>query len=111
MFVGGGSGALMRHLASFGAKAFVVETLYVTALINVVGSICFGCLQSRINHPDLRLLVFPGLLGGFTTFSAFSAETIALMNEGRYVFAAGYIGLSVGFSLVGFALAVALSAR
>jgi CrcB protein len=45
--------------------------------------------------PDLRLLLFPGILGGFTTFSAFGYETFALMHRGESFVAMSYILLSV----------------
>ena len=64
--------------------------------VNVLGSLLIGLLgglaESRgLIGPQARLLLLVGLLGGFTTFSAFSFETLALLREGRHALAAANV--------------------
>ena len=56
--------------------------------------------------PEVRLLVFTGFLGGFTTFSAFGVETVSLLQKGQWAVAAAYVLLSVacGLAALWFAL-------
>jgi CrcB protein len=60
---------------------------YATLAVNVIGCFCIGLAMPAISRtealpPELRLLVVVGFLGGFTTFSAFGSETVALMRAG-----------------------------
>jgi CrcB protein len=57
--------------------------------------------------PQARLLLFTGILGGFTTFSAFGLETIHLLRRGHMATAAAYVALNVLVGLVAFQLAFA----
>jgi fluoride exporter len=71
-----------------------------TFVVNVAGCLVAGLLIGLAQRcdflsADLRLLVFTGFLGGFTTFSAFGVETVALMQRGDWGVAGAYIGLSV----------------
>ena len=75
-----------------------------TFLINVLGCFVIGLLAALAEHHDLfspsvRLLLFTGLLGGFTTFSAFGYETVFLLRRALLPVAAAYVSLSVGFGL------------
>ena len=85
-----------------------------TFLVNIVGCFVIGILTGAATRqhflgPDLRLFLLPGLLGGFTTFSAFGYETFFLMRKGESHIAFSYVLLSVlcGVALVwiGFKLA------
>jgi CrcB protein len=63
---------------------------YGTLLVNVVGSFLIGFLMALFEHrftisPNLRIFLTIGILGGFTTFSSFSYETVSLLREGSYV--------------------------
>jgi len=63
--------------------------------------VLFGYLTTRGNGSEsLRLFIGVGLLGGFTTFSAFSLESIMMLERKAYGAFASYIGLSVGLSLL-----------
>jgi CrcB protein len=91
-----GAGGLAQRLAPYGA-AFPTGTLVVNAL----GSLCIGLLgalaESRgLFGPGARLALFIGLLGGFTTFSTFSFETLQLARAGQWLLA----GLNVGAQLL-----------
>ena len=86
-----------------------------TFLVNVMGCFAIGVLSGlgekhELMRPDLRIFLLPGVLGGFTTFSAFSYESFFLMRRGEMAVALGYVLLSVvcgllavwlGFKLVG----------
>ena len=71
-----------------------------TFSINVIGCFLIGILAALVEHHDLfspsvRLLLFTGLLGGFTTFSAFGYESVFLLRRGLFSTAAAYVCLSV----------------
>ena len=77
---------------------------YGTLIVNVSGSLLIGCLMVVLSDQLLldtrwRLLLVVGVLGGYTTFSSFSYEVIALLQEDRWLPAAAYAALSVGLSL------------
>ncbi|HET7601190.1 MAG TPA: fluoride efflux transporter CrcB [Gemmatimonadales bacterium] len=85
-----------------------------TLLINISGSFLLGfilrySLATPAISPEVRALLTTGFCGGYTTFSTFSYETVALLEDGELGRAAIYIGLSVGVSLIatfmGFGLA------
>ena len=96
-------------LRAFGRTEFPVAIITV----NVIGSFLMGVFvvaaaQRGLTH--LSPFVMVGLLGGFTTFSAFSLETINLIERGQIVSASLYILLSVGLSVGALALGL-VSAR
>ena len=77
-----------------------------TMLINVTGSLLLGFVMqyfadSATATSETRALLTTGLLGGYTTFSAFSYETVRLTEDGNYRAAALYAGASVLLSIVG----------
>ena len=108
--LGGALGAALRWAAGAGvarltgpAPAFPVAILG----INVLGSLLMGAfMAAAARRGALHLAPFlaTGVLGGFTTFSAFSLEAVALMERGRIGAAALYVGLSVGLSIGALAL-------
>ena len=76
-----------------------------TFSINVVGCFVIGILAALVEHhdllsPSMRLLLFTGLLGGFTTFSAFGCESVFLLRRGLVSVATAYVILSVLCGLV-----------
>lgn len=80
---------------------------YGTLLINSLGSLVIGgvagyaLMPNRVAlHPDLRIFLMVGICGGFTTFSAFSLQTLELLLAGAIVPALLYIAGSVGLCLV-----------
>ena len=105
VFVGGGIGAALRHgvnrlsLIWFG-PGFPVGTLF----INVVGSLAMGLLIGAFAAMEpvsnnMRLFLATGILGGFTTFSAFSLDALTLWERGELGLAALYVVVSVLLSL------------
>ncbi len=106
VFVGGGSGALLRYLA-----ALTVGGPLATLGVNVAGCFAIGLLAATIpaEAGQLRLFLLTGLLGGFTTFSAFSLDALTLYQRGDVALAAAYILVSVLFSLAAAAAGLALA--
>lgn len=99
--LGGAVGSACRYLIdrAAGPGSFPIGTLTV----NLLGSFLLGLLVGWIGEriaPGLRLALFTGLLGGFTTFSTFALESTALMRSGEMGSAIGYLVLSVGLGLV-----------
>jgi CrcB protein len=71
-----------------------------TFVVNVLGCLVAGILAGLVERhelfsPDTRLCLFTGVLGGFTTFSAFGVETVFLLRRGETLVALGYVLLSV----------------
>ncbi len=100
VFVGSGAGGLLRYgidalVAGRSASALPWGILF----INITGSFAIGFLGGTIVREDLRALVLIGLLGGYTTFSAFSRDTVLLAQQGRWGMSATYAVLSVVLSV------------
>ncbi|MEM8693843.1 MAG: fluoride efflux transporter CrcB [Pseudomonadota bacterium] len=107
--LGGAIGAGFRYLAGVGVMRLLGPTEFPLAIIavNVIGSFLMGVFVIVAAHRGLTHLspfVMTGLLGGFTTFSAFSLETITLFERGLVSAAMLYVALSVGLSIAGLAL-------
>ncbi|MGH7536952.1 MAG: fluoride efflux transporter CrcB [Gemmatimonadales bacterium] len=76
-----------------------------TLVINVTGSFLLGAflrygVDTPTMGPEVRALLTIGFCGGFTTFSTFSYETVALLDDGEWARAALYVGASLGLSLL-----------
>lgn len=88
--LGGAIGSVLRYLASvWAAQSWGAEFPYGTLLVNVVGCYLIGLsmvvITERLDlHPYWRLLIVSGFLGGLTTFSSFSYETLRLLEEGLW---------------------------
>ncbi len=104
--VGGLVGAVMRHLVGGWAHELSGNSLfpYGTLAVNVLGCFLIGLLAgfAETRHTlsaETRALLIIGLLGGFTTFSAFGYETITLARDGALFQAAANVGLNVALGL------------
>lgn len=109
VFLGAGIGGALRQavnvltLRTFDIAAFPAGTL----AINVVGSLAIGLVAGyfAVRGPDFgpawRLFLTTGILGGFTTFSAFSLETVLLVERGSFGAAAAYVLGSVIAAVLG----------
>jgi CrcB protein len=106
--LGGALGASLRYMAAAATHGLLGHAFpYGTLLVNVVGSLLIGYLVVLLPDPGshdwgLRLLLITGLLGGFTTYSAFSIETLTLLQEGQALKA----GLNIALTLLTCLLAV-----
>ena len=112
--LGGAIGASLRYLVGVAMLRVAGPMEFPVAILtaNVIGSFLMGVFvvaaaQRGLTH--LSPFVMTGLLGGFTTFSAFSLETVTLMERGQVGAAALYVGLSVGLSLLGLTLGLWLA--
>ncbi|TMV03285.1 fluoride efflux transporter CrcB [Ruegeria sediminis] len=106
--LGGAVGATLRYLTGMGVFRVLGPQDFPVAiiLVNVVGSFLMGIFVVAAAHRELHHLsplVVTGLMGGFTTFSAFSLEAVTLYERGAVGYAALYVGLSVGLSLAALA--------
>ena len=101
--LGGAVGASLRYLVNVASlRAFGPGFPYAPLIVNVLGSFAMGLLVVVLAEKSgMRLAPFlmTGILGGFTTFSAFSLDTISLWERGASWLAFGYVGASVILSL------------
>jgi CrcB protein len=99
--LGGFIGSALRYWTSILSYRFFGQDFpYGTLIVNITGCFLIGLLmtvfeQRFIVNPNLRIFLTIGILGGFTTFSTFSYETIALLREGSYLFGFENIILSL----------------
>lgn len=114
VFLGGGLGAALRH----GVNGATLRWLgpgwpYGTFAVNVVGSLAMGLLIGwlvrRGGSAELRLTLATGVLGGFTTFSAFSLDALSLWERGEAFGAAVYVVGTVALSLVAVLIGLGLA--
>jgi len=88
IMLGGGLGAIARYMLSTSINEKLASNFpYGTLIVNVIGSFLMGFLAMWLVeklglNPLLRLAIFVGFLGAFTTFSTFSMETLHLFEEG-----------------------------
>lgn len=108
VFAGGGVGAALRFLASGWVQrldffeGFPLGTLAVNLLGSTILGFLAGLSESRfVFGPNLRLFVFIGVLGGFTTYSTFSYESFALLREGLYGRGIANVAVTVLLCLLG----------
>ena len=104
--IGGAIGASLRFLAGVAVLRMLGQTGFPVAIlsVNVIGSFLMGVfvvLAAQRGLTHLSPFVMTGVLGGFTTFSAFSLEAVTLYERGDIGQAALYVGLSVGLSILG----------
>jgi len=114
VFLGGGIGAALRHGVNL-ATARLLGTAfpYATLFENVTGSLVMGVLAGYFAFKgDIsqgwRLFLTTGILGGYTTFSAFSLDTALLYQRGELALAALYVLASVALSIGGLFAGLAL---
>ena len=101
--LGGALGASARFLVGVGAVRLLGHGFpWATLVVNVLGSLAMGALVVLLAQKDATRLapfLMTGLLGGFTTFSAFSLDAVTLYERGQVGAAAGYVAVSVVFSI------------
>ena len=116
VFLGGGLGAALRHgVNKLSLAAFGPGVPAGTLIVNVVGSLAMGLLIGILasvpggTSQNLRLFLATGVLGGFTTFSAFSLDALTLWERGQPAAALAYVLASVILSLAAIAAGFFLS--
>ena len=106
--LGGAVGATARYGVGLGFARFGLAFPWATLLVNVLGGLAMGLLAARTSADDtLRLALGVGVLGGFTTFSAFSLETVRLMEHQpglAMLYVAASVLLSIGACWLGLTL-------
>lgn len=103
--LGGAAGSVLRYL-----MVSAIGAPFGTAAVNVLGSFAIGVLFIVLgSRESWHFLLMTGLLGGFTTFSAFSLDTLKLVEAGQPTQAVAYVLASVALSLFAVALGVALA--
>lgn len=107
VMLGGAFGTVCRYSLSLLITDWLKQPKfpYATLVINVLGSFVIGWLAEWfrlqiLTAVELRLALITGVLGGFTTFSAFSLETLSLLRGGELLLALLYVGCSVLFGLL-----------
>ncbi len=97
--LGGAIGSVLRYAVSLAGLALLGTAFpWGTLAVNIAGSFAIGGLAGAGIEGQARLLLVPGVLGGFTTFSAFSLET-SFLWERSPLLAGLYVALSVGLGV------------
>lgn len=114
--LGGAIGAALRHLSGSATTRLLGSGYpYGTMLVNIVGSFLMGFaafyLLERMDGSYARFAPFilTGVLGGFTTFSAFSLDALYLMERSRFLAAAIYMGGSVALAVLALVAGMAIA--
>lgn len=108
---GGCIGAVIRYLVTIQSTKMISSDFPLgTLIVNVVGGFLIGMIvelsmSTDMISPNLKLFLTTGIMGGLTTFSTFSLETINLISDGRYLIGTANVFLNVLLSLGGVALA------
>ena len=115
VFLGGGLGAALRHgINLVSARLLGTAFPYSTLIINITGSIVMGLIAGYFafkgggSSQHWRLFLTTGILGGYTTFSAFSLDAALLYERGALGLAALYVLASVALSIIGLFAGLAL---
>ena len=102
VFVGGGLGSVSRYLISTATKSMMPFPIG-TLTVNVIGSFLMGVLVTFLLGKSFsepaRLMLAAGFLGGFTTFSSFSIETLTLLEKGQAFTALSNVVLNLALGL------------
>lgn len=115
VFLGGGIGSALRYGVGRAALVMAGPNFPLgTLVVNLLGCTLMGILVEWLAWRDtgidasVKLFLTTGLLGGFTTFSAFALDAVALWQRGEVLTAAAYVAGSVVLSIVGFLAGMAL---
>jgi fluoride exporter len=117
VFFGAGIGGCLRYGVNLGtARYWGLGFPWGTLIVNIIGSAAMGAIVAwlavRAEHPlseQARLFLTTGILGGFTTFSAFSLDAVALWERGDMGLAMAYLAASIVLSIGGLAVGLMLA--
>jgi CrcB protein len=113
--IGGAAGSVGRYLlATAVTQVAGAGWPWGTLTVNVIGGLAIGLIAEMLvlrwqGGPELRAFLVTGILGGFTTFSAFSLEAVALIARDAWSAALAYVAVSVVLSLAATALGIAMA--
>jgi fluoride exporter len=114
VFIGGGLGSVLRHIVNVVCPKFLGTNFpYHTFIINITGSTIMGLVAGYLAFKgdaaqSWRLFLMTGILGGYTTFSAYSLDSAVLYERGEIGLAALYVLGSVVLSILGLFAGLAL---
>ena len=105
MAAGGATGAVLRYILTNLCKALFTSSIYGTLSVNILGSFLIGYLISseyvkNLSQDFVMFFLIIGLLGSFTTFSAFSYEVVSLINSKKIHISFLYIFISIFFCIL-----------
>ncbi len=97
---GGALGAILRYLFTNISKSLFASSIYGTISVNIVGCFLIGYfitsnVVNNLSEDFIKYFIIIGLLGSFTTFSAFSYEVVDLINSKKYATSFTYIFISI----------------
>ena len=97
---GGALGAVLRYLLTHISKTLFISSIYGTISVNIIGSFLIGYfitsdIGNKLSENFIKFFLIIGLLGSFTTFSAFSYEVLDLINSKKYFSSFAYIFISI----------------
>jgi CrcB protein len=99
---GSAAGGTLRYLIDLGLRAVAGSRFpWGVLAVNLAGCVLMGVLMATVRDERLRLTLATGLLGGFTTFSAFSWQSVELWQTGRPIAASAYVASSLVGCLAG----------
>jgi CrcB protein len=113
--IGGGIGSMLRYWVQLYVSRNLTQTFPLgTLLVNISGCLLIGIfyglsLKNTVITPDWRLFLITGLCGGYTTFSAFSLESISLFRQGNYTYFLLYTSMSFVLGLSATVLGTAMT--
>lgn len=110
--LGGAIGSSLRYLSNVGAMRWIGPGFpWATLFVNILGSFVMGVIVEVLAQRGGQTyapFLMTGILGGFTTFSAFSLDTMVIWQRGDHALAMLYVAASVGLSLAAIAAAMHL---
>lgn len=117
VFMGGGLGSMARYGVNLLAAAWLgAHFPSGTLIVNAVGGFVMGMVAGYLGHHgelwwagEARLFVMTGVLGGFTTFSAYSLDAVILWQRGEAMLASLYVVISVVLAIAGLTLGMSLT--